>query len=571
VYLADGFLLYFEHCKLPDKCKEQSMRSRSSARLRICKGEFDVCIIGGGATGMGCALDAQLRGLSTVLLEAGDFVSGASSASTKLAHGGVRYLQQAVADLDYGEYAMVREALHERIHILRCAPHLARPLELLVPCFSLWELAYFTLGMKAYDWIAGADSLFPSRMLSRMESLRRMPSLHSDNLVGAVSYADGQFDDARFGLTLAKTFAQQGGELINYAKAMCFGKDNERKLASVEVSDQLTGERFRIRAKVFVNCTGPFADQIRQMANPAMPGRLRLSKGVHLLLRLEVIQSESALLIPKTEDGRVIFAIPWLGRLLVGTTDEEASLSDEMVATPDEVKFLLKYVNRYLNVNLTPRDVLAAFAGMRPLVKSKAGVSTSNLIRGHEVEVDDVSGLVSVLGGKWTTYRAMAEDGINHAERAIHGKQTACKTLGFPLAGAEGFSPDYWNQLATEYQLSPETAQHLAQKFGVESPKVLELAKQEAQLLQPLFDHGAPIRAEVVYVIREEMAQTIEDILLRRLGAQFHSWREAALAAPVVGQLLAREFSWTASQTEEAVAAYLHSIRHLFESAGIEQ
>jgi glycerol-3-phosphate dehydrogenase len=547
------------------------MRSRNSARQTIREGTFDVCIIGGGATGTGCALDAQLRGLSTVLLDAGDFVSRTSSASTKLVHGGVRYLQQAVADFDYGQYTMVRKALHERIHMLRCAPFLAHPLELLVPCFSWWELVYFTIGMKTYDWIAGAASLFSSHALSKSESLRRMPSLRSEKLVGTVSYADGQFDDARFGLTLAQTFAQQGGEIINYAKAVAFGKNSEGKLSTLDVEDQLTGERFQIRAKVFVNCTGPFADHIRLMANPAVPERLRLSKGVHLLLPLEAIQSESALLIPKTEDGRVIFAIPWLGRLLVGTTDDEAKLTDEMVVTPQEVAFLLKYVNQYLKVNLTPKDVLSAYAGMRPLVKSKDAVNTKKLIRDHEVEADEVSGLVSVLGGKWTTYRAMAEDGINHAQQALPGKQGACKTLDFLLTGAQGFSPDYWKKLAESYRLSPGTAQHLAQKFGTDSPKVLDLAKQDPQLLQPLFAGGAPIRAEVLYVIREEMAQTIEDILLRRIGVQFHSWKEAAQAAPVVGQLLAQEFAWTDTQTNEAVAAYLGSIQHLLQSAGIPQ
>jgi glycerol-3-phosphate dehydrogenase len=546
------------------------MRDRKSTRQTIREGVFDVCVIGGGATGTGCALDAQLRGLSTVLLDAGDFVSRTSTASTKLVHGGVRYLQQAVADLDYGQYTMVRKALHERIHMLRCAPFLAHPLELLVPCFSWWEVVYFTIGMKAYDWIAGSASLFPSRALSKAESLRRMPSLRGEKLVGTVSYADGQFDDARFGLTLAQTFAQQGGELINYAKAVGFGKNAEGKLASVEVEDQLTGEQFQIRAKVFVNCTGPFADHVRLMANPGVPERLRLSKGVHLLLPLEAIQSESALLIPKTEDGRVIFAIPWLGRLLVGTTDDEAKLTDEMVVTPAEVKFLLKYVNQYLNVNLSPKDVLSAYAGMRPLVKSKDAVNTKKLIRDHEVEVDDVSGLISVLGGKWTTYRAMAEDGINHAVLALGGRQAACKTLDFPLTGAQGFTPDYWKQLVEKYRLTPETAHHLAQKFGTDSPKVLELAEQDPQLLQPFFEGGAAIRAEAVYAIREEMAQTIEDILLRRIGLQFHSWKEAARAAPVVGQLLAREFAWNDAQTKEAVDAYLGSIRHLLQSAGIE-
>lgn len=528
-----------------------------------------MCIIGAGATGMGCALDAQLRGLSTVLLDAGDFVSRTSTASTKLVHGGVRYLQQAVANLDYSQYTMVRKALQERIHMLRCAPFLAHPLELLIPCFSWWELVYFTIGLKAYDWIAGTASLFPSRMLSRAESLRRMPSLRSEKLVGTVSYADGQFDDARFGLTLAQTFALQGGELINYAKAVGFGRNSAGKLDVLEVEDQCTQERFQIRAKVFVNCTGPFADHIRLMANPAMSERLCVSKGVHLLLPLEAIQSESALLIPKTEDGRVLFAIPWLGRLLVGTTEEEAQLSDEMVVTPEEVKFLLKYVNQYLKVNLTSQDVLSAYAGMRPLVKSKDAVQTKKLIRDHEVEVDDVSGLVSVLGGKWTTYRAMAEDGINHAQRALTGKQTACKTLDFLLTGAQGFSPEYWKQLAETYRLCPATAHHIAQKFGTDSPKVLALAKQQPELLQSLFEGGTAIRAEVVYAIREEMAQTIEDILLRRIGVQFHSWKEAAQAAPVVGRLLACEFGWNDAQTEAAIAVYMGSIQHLLHSAGI--
>ncbi len=464
--------------------------------------------------------------------------------------------------------------MHERMHILRCAPYLAHPLELLVPCFSLWELVYFAAGMKAYDWLAGDASLFPSRMLGKAAALRRMPALRSEKLMGAVSYADGQFDDARFGLALTQTFAQQGGEAINYAEAVASARDANGKLSVLEVEDRMTHEHFQIRARVFINCTGPFADRLRRVANPALPERLRVSKGVHLLLPLEAIQSQSALLIPKTEDGRVIFAIPWLDRLLVGTTDEEANPGDEMVVTPQEVNFLLKHVNRYLNVNLTPPHVCSAFAGMRPLLKSREyqevkPKDTRKLVRDHEVEVDEVSGLISVLGGKWTTYRAMAEDGINRAQRAFGGKQTVCKTLNYPLTGALGWAPDYWKQLAADYALSPETARHLAQKFGTDSPKVLEVAKHEAQLLEPIFEGGAPILAEVVYAIREEMAQTIEDILLRRIGVQFHGWKEAAKAAPVVAQLMAREFGWSQAQSNEALSAYLASIQHLLHSAGL--
>lgn len=547
------------------------MRSRSNARQSIRQTLFDLCVIGAGATGAGCALDAQLRGFSTVLLDAGDFVSRTSSASTKLAHGGVRYLQQAVSEFDLGQYALVRKALHERLHMLRCAPFLAHPLELLVPCFSRWELMYFTAGMKAYDWLAGDSSLFPSRMLSKAEALQRMPSLRSERLVGAVSYADGQFDDARFGLTLAQTFARQGGELINYAEAVAFGKDASGKLTALEVEDRITQERFQIRAKVFVNCTGPFADRLRRIANPALPERLRVSKGVHLLFPLEAIRSQTALLIPKTEDGRVIFAIPWLGRLLVGTTDDEASPSDEMVVTPREVDYLLNHVNRYLNANLTPRHVCSAFAGVRPLLKSKDEVKdTRRLVRDHEVEVDEASGLISVLGGKWTTYRAMAEDGINHVQQALGSKQTSCKTLNYPLTGAMGWTPEYWKELAAHYPLSSETARHLAEKFGTDAPKVLESATHDAQLLRPLFDGGAPILAEVVYAIHEEMAQTIEDVLLRRIGVQFHGWTEAAKSAPVVAELLAREFGWSKTQCSQALDAYMTSIQRQRHSAGIE-
>lgn len=547
------------------------MKCRIDARETIRQTTYDMCMIGGGATGLGCALDAQLRGFSTVLLDAGDFVSRTSTASTKLVHGGVRYLQEVVEDLDYRQYAMVKKALHERIHMLRSAPFLAHPLELLVPCFSLWELMYYTVGLKAYEWIAGSTSLFPSRMLSKAEALRRMPCLRGEQLLGAVSYADGQFDDARFGLALAQTVTQQGGEVLNYAKAVGFGKDANGKLALLEVEDQLTGERFQIHAKVFVNCTGPFADRLRLMANPVLPERLRLSKGVHLLLPLEAFQSKSALLVPKTEDGRVIFAIPWLGRLLVGTTEDEAQLADDMVVTPAEIEYLLKYVNQYLNMNLTPRDVQSAFAGMRPLVRTKNRVETRKLIRDHEIEVDEVSGLISVLGGKWTTYRAMAEDGINRAQQAMAGRQAPCKTMDFQLTGAQGFTPDYWKHLAQHYPISPETAQHLAQKYGTDAPKVLELGEQNPHLLQPLIDGSADIRAEVVHSIREEMAQTIEDILLRRIGVQLHSWKEAARAAPVVSQLLARELAWSDTERNDALCAYLASIQHLLQCAGINE
>ncbi len=289
--------------------------------------EFDVCVIGGGATGAGCALDAQLRGLRTVLLEAGDFSSATSSASTKLVHGGVRYLQEAVADRDPGQYRVVKRALHERRIMLDNAPYLAHPLQFLVPCHTLWDSIYYGVGIKLYDWIAGGSNLFPSRYYSVQQSLERAPLLATQGLRGAIAYADGQFDDARFAMALVKSFAAAGGEAINYARVI--GLDKNPRIAAVLVQDSLAGTQFSISARAFVNATGPFSDHVRQMANPDLPNRLRLSKGVHILLPLPEAMTD-AILVPKTDDGRVIFAIPWLGRLLVGTTDTEVSGDDEI-------------------------------------------------------------------------------------------------------------------------------------------------------------------------------------------------------------------------------------------------
>lgn len=545
------------------------MKVRNNARNTIRSSKFDVCVIGGGATGLGCALDAQLRGKRTLLVDAGDFVSQTSSASTKLVHGGVRYLQQAVASLDYGQFRMVSKALHERIHMLQAAPFLARPLELLVPCFSAWERMYFGIGMKAYDAIAGKASIFPSRILSRKEALDRLPALRRDGLAGAVSYADGQFDDARYGLTLAQSFSRAGGELLNYARVVELRRDTRGKLNGVLVEDVLTGERLSVAARAVLNCTGPFADHIRHMANPSLPARLRLSKGIHVLLPVEPMQSDAALLIPKTEDGRVIFAIPWFGSLLVGTTEDEVADDVEIAANGEEIAYLLKYINRCLDTNFTPADVEATFAGVRPLVASADSVNTKKLIRDHEVEVDRESGLVSVLGGKWTTYRAMAEDGVDAALRVLGDTPVATKTLHYALDGAEGYHADYWRQLAGRHGITERTAQHLAEKFGVRADDVLALIASDPGLAAPLCAGASAIAAEVVYCVREEMAQTIADVLARRIGIQFHNWKQARAAAPAVGNRMAAELGWTPSKTAQAIAEYQANIDRLRDLAGL--
>jgi len=545
------------------------MKSRAMVLNGIEKASFDLCVIGGGATGAGCALDAQLRGLRTILVEAGDFACATSSSSTKLIHGGVRYLEQAISERDLGQFHVVKRALRERKIMLENAPFLANRLELVVPCFSRREVYYFRIGMKLYDWISGRNLLCQSRHLSREESLRRMPMLKSGRLVGTIVYADGQFDDGRYNIALLQTFTKSGGKPLNYARVIGFEKNGTGHLVQARVHNGLSGQYLNIRARAFINATGPFADGIRDLAKPGVRQRLRLSKGSHILLPMDAGTCSDALLVPKTDDGRVIFAIPWLGRLLVGTTDEEVTLQDEMVVKEEEAEYLLKQLNRYLDRPLNKNKVVSGFAGMRPLVASGNSRRTKELIRDHEVEVDSSSGLISVLGGKWTTYRAMAEDAIDTVMQFLAMPAVPCITSNHRLTGSEGWSPGFWAELVRDYRISKETARHLSHKFGTAAKEVLDLTKDNPRLKAPIVESSASVLAEVVYGVREEMATSIEDILARRTGLQFFSWEQARAAAPAVGAIMARELGWSPGQQKDAVEEYVNKINRLMRIIGL--
>jgi glycerol-3-phosphate dehydrogenase len=546
------------------------MKARSEALHSIADKSFDVCVIGGGATGSGCALDSRLRGLTTVLLDAADFAGATSSTSTKIVHGGVRYLEQAVKDLDAKQYRVVQRALHERIRMLHNAPYLARPMEFIVPCYRWWDAAYFAAGLKIYDWIARDARLFPSRFLAREETLRRIPSLNPNHLVGSVAYADGQFDDARYNVALVQTFAQAGGEALNYARVIAFEKSHDGKLAACQVEDQFTHGKFTVRARAFVNATGPFADTIRQIATPGARPRMRLSKGVHILLPLEVMPSSDAMLIPKTEDGRVLFAVQWKGRLLVGTTEQEVTIHDELYVTKEEIAYLLRHLNRYLAAPVKPDQVVSGIAGARPLVSSGDLRDTKKLARDHELEVDSQSGLISIMGGKWTTYRAMAEDAANAVQRHLGVLVTESPTKNHPLIGSEGFTLDYWKRLASNYGIPEPTARYLAGKFGTAATEVLDLAQEDPALAAPIVPDFPAVRAQVIYSARAEMAMTIEDVLFRRLGLQLYSWHSAIHAAPIVASLLGRELGWSPDQSRSAAREYEAKINRLLMLAGLE-
>ena len=546
------------------------MKKRNQALQHAAGCEFDVCIVGGGATGAGCALDAQLRGLRTVLVEAGDFASGSSTASTKLAHGGVRYLQEAVSDLDVQQYHLVEMALRERALMLRNAPHLTRTVEFLVPCFSHFDQFYYGLGMKMYDWISGRSSLLPSRMLTREEALFRMPAMQSKSLTGAVAYADGQFDDARYAMALVETFDGLGGDALNYARVTAFEKRPDGKIAAAMVTDQVSKQTFRIAARSFVNATGPFSDVMRQLASAKASPRMYPSKGAHILFPLDGFPENDALLVPRTEDGRVIFAIPWNGRLLVGTTDTGYTPGEEMVVTREEVEYLLRQLNPYLNSPLRAGQVVSGYAGVRPLVAAPGVKDTKKLIRDDEVEFDAESGMISILGGKWTTHRLMGQETIDTVQEYLGEPVTPAQTQEHPLSGSADYHPDYWQTLGSEFHLPADTAKHLVHKYGTEAPSVLRLAESDPSLALPLVEGQAPIRAQVVYAARHEMALTVEDVLARRIGLQLFGWRLAIRATPAVAALLRQELGWSAAEELAAAEKYAAKVNHMLEVAGQE-
>ena len=545
------------------------MKRRSESLQIIAEQTFDVCVIGGGATGAGCALDAQLRGLKTVLLDGGDFASGASSAATKIIHGGVRYLEQAVKGLDVKQYEVVNRALHERIHMLHNGPFLSRPLEFLIPCANWFSVAYMGFGMKLYEWIAGQASLFPSRFLSKSETLKRMPGLASDHLLGSIAYADGQFDDAGYDLALINTFTEAGGIAANYCRVVGFSKDENGKLVRAEIEDQISKRRFEVRASRFVNATGPAADTIRNLATPGIPSRMRLSKGAHIVLPLELFPTSDALLIPRTDDGRVLFAVPWFDRLLIGTTEQEVTISDELYLSQDDVAYLLHHINKYFATAIRSDQIVSGFAGARPLVSAGGSRATKKLARDHEVEVDAASGLISIMGGKWTTHRAMAQDTINAVQKSLAVPVKPGATIDHPLVGSKNYTLEYWQALVRDYPVSEATAKHLSRKFGTNAENVMALTRDQPTLAEPLVPGLAPLYAEVAYCARFQMAMTIEDVLMRRTGLEFFSWKAAIRAAAPTGAILAKELGWSAKAEKSATEQYQNKIRRLMQLAGL--
>ncbi|WP_345072550.1 glycerol-3-phosphate dehydrogenase/oxidase [Hymenobacter fastidiosus] len=501
--------------------------------------EWDILVIGGGATGLGVAVDAATRGYRTLLLERADFAQATSSRSTKLVHGGVRYLAQ-------GNVRLVREALRERGRLLRNAPHLVRRQAFVIPCYHWWEQGWYLLGLKLYDALAGRLSLGSARALSAAETRQHLPGLQTRGLRGGVLYYDGQFDDARLALNLAQTAADHGATVLNYVAVTGLQKDAAGRLGGATVRDAETGREYELRAKVVVNATGVFVDAVRHLDQPAPP-LVRPSQGVHVVLPRAFLPGAEALMIPSTPDGRVLFAVPWQGRVVVGTTDTlVAQAATEPRPLAAEIDFILETAGRYLARPPQRADVLSTWAGLRPLAApTQVGAATKEISRGHKLLVS-ASGLLTITGGKWTTYRQMAEDVVDRARQLGALAVQPCSTAELPI---HGFVP-------TGSAAQPAEAADPLATYGSEAAAVRDLLRENPAWAEELIVGFSGIQAQVVWAARHEMARTVEDVLARRLRLLFLDARAAQAAAPVVARLLAAELGLSETWQQQQLKAF---------------
>ena len=508
-------------------------RSHFLARASA-EADFDLIVIGGGATGLGVALDAASRGLKTLLLEQADFAKGTSSRSTKLVHGGVRYLAQ-------GDIKLVYEALYERGVLLKNAPHLVTMQRFVIPNYHWWGEFLYGLGLKIYDWMAWRYRFTKTALLNRQSVMRLLPNLEGNGLKGGVAYSDGQFDDARLAINIAQTCANHGGILLNYMKVTGLVKNQYGKVCGVDAVDGESRKNYRFNAKAVVNATGVFVDDVLRMDAADGPPLVRPSQGVHIVLDKSFLEGENALMIPSTEDGRVLFAVPWHGHLLVGTTDTPLDQQRlEPIALVDEIDFILRTLRQYLVRKPEEKDILSVFAGLRPLAaQGKESGKTKEISRSHKL-ISAPSGLITITGGKWTTYRKMAEDTVDEVIKLSGLPVAACVTTSLKIHG----HPE---------KITNETGHW--QVYGSDAAHIRLLASQYPALKEKLHPHFPHVKAEVVWSVHHEMARTVEDVLARRLRILFLDARAAMEAAPEVARLMAEALgldeAWQRKQVKD--------------------
>lgn len=550
---------------------------------------YDLLVIGGGATGTGIALDAATRGMKVALVERDDFSSGTSSKSTKLVHGGVRYLEKAVWNLDYSQYQLVKEALQERKNFLHTAPHLSSWLPIMLPLEKWWQAPYFWAGTKFYDFLAGSECIESSYFLNRSKALEAFPMLKKENLFGALVYYDGQHNDSRMNVSLAMTAALYGATVVNHLEVTSLEKDTNGKLCGARVRDLIPkingnggeGDEFLVRAKGVINATGPFADAIVQMDEPQKREIVAPSLGVHVVLPGYLSPQNMGLIDPSTSDGRVIFFLPWQGNTIAGTTDSPCKITRDPVAGEEDINWILNEIRGYLSpdINIQRSDILAAWSGIRPLVRDPNSKNTESLVRNHLVTISP-SGLLTCAGGKWTTYRQMAEDAVDSAISAfqlkpcrpkipaninisgVNGHNDAaildgsCQTPSIRLLGAHGYSRTLFINLIQHFGLDTDVAKHLADSYGDRAWDVAALASPSTDKIshplrgQRLSPHHPFIDGEARYAVRSEYAQTAVDFLARRTRLSFLNAQAALEALPMVIDIMGEELAWSTTRKE---------------------
>jgi len=495
-------------------------RNEELSKLTTVK-EWDFIVIGGGASGLGSALDATSRGFRTLLLESHDFAKATSSRSTKLVHGGVRYLAQ-------GDIGLVKEALKERGLLAKNAAHVVKNQSFIIPNYTWWGGIYYKIGLSIYDFLAGKLSLGKTKYISKSKTVEKLPTIQQKDLVSGVVYQDGQFDDARLAINLTQTIIEKGGTAVNYVKVINLIKNDAGKIKGVVAEDQFTKQQFEIKAKVVINATGVFTNDILNMNNPKHGKLVVPSQGIHLVLDRSFLKSDDAIMIPKTSDGRVLFVVPWHDRALVGTTDTLLeNESFEPRALEDEITFVLNTARQYLAKQPTLEDVKSVFAGLRPLAAPKDGAkNTKEVSRSHKV-ITSETGLISIIGGKWTTYRKMAEDTVNEAMKVHQLGLTTSKTETLSIHG----------------NVKPETVDrtHHLYVYGSDIPEIKKLQLSSSEYAQKIHPEHPFTIAEAVWAIRNEMAETVEDILARRVRLLFLDARAAIDSAEKISSLIAKE------------------------------
>ncbi len=508
---------------------------------------FDILVIGGGATGAGVALDAANKGLKVALVERFDFASGTSSKSTKLLHGGVRYLEKAVLNMDKQQYDLVLEGLTERENLFTIAPHLTKPIEIITPIYSWWETPYYWSGLKIYDLIASSSRLPESRYLLASEVVEKIPFLRTDGLTGGVAYYDGQFNDTRLNITLIKSAIALGGIALNYAEVENLKINSNGIVSGATVYDTIAKEKFEINARIVINATGPYVDAIRKMDTPEATPLIKGSSGTHLVLNKKFLPNNAGLLIPKTKDGRVVFMLPWEQNVLVGTTDNMTDLSFHPYPSKEEMLYLLSYVQEYLNIRLEPSEVKSMWTGIRPLVQSSNVDDTASLVRDYFIE-ESKSSLITIAGGKWTTFRKMGEDVVKRAEKQLGKEENDLSTTQLRLIGYKGWNADLTLTLMEQFGITEQTAGYLVSSYGSIAQNILENGKGKS--LNTLLVAGHPmLLSEIQWALEEEMVQKPMDILARRMRLATVDAMAAKSILPLVMKMMQEYFGWDGAKT----------------------